>query len=191
MPLRRMLFALAIAALLPVLAIAQSSLAPGDEYFGKMKMSALGVRYAIQHLKIAAYHHATWPQNILHDTLQADDALYDWSKKYPKDTWLAQTAWGLVGLYEMIPGSIARNHAQAALDYLVKVWPKTKYAHDARLLLKNGLPPQPAEWTMPTPAPAATPSPSPAPSAPASPGLPAPPESPVPTDNPLPRPTAS
>jgi hypothetical protein len=164
-----------IAAAMPV-----SELAPADEYFGKMQMSGLGIRYSIQHLRVAAYHHDLAPRDLLNKTLMTDDAFFSWTHKYRHDSWIEQTGWALAELYALIPGPNAHTHRLVVLRYLAQAFPRTKYAHNARILLAKPLPDQPAAWTMPTPVPP-PPTPSPTPSPSASPG-----QSPSPSESPSP-----
>ena len=178
---RRFLVALLGVALIAA-AAPTTELAPADEYFGKTQMSGLGIRYSIQHLRVGAYHHDLAPRDLLNKTLLTDDAFFSRNHKYPHDSWLAQTGWALAELYALIPGPNAHTHRLVVLRYLAQGFPKTKYAHNARILRAKALPAQPAAWTMPTPVP--PPTPTPLPSA-------APAESPLPSESPSPSESAS
>src|SRR5690349_16228917 len=75
------------------------ALAPADRYFGRMKMSPIGIRMQIGILS----RNYTWrtmsDDQILHDAEFVRDALDDWRVKFPKDPWLAPTSLHLAQLY--------------------------------------------------------------------------------------------
>jgi hypothetical protein len=60
-------------------------LAPADEYFGRMKMSVLGIRNALDGLERRAQ---SGDRNVTSMLALVDDAIADWRSKYPRDTWL-------------------------------------------------------------------------------------------------------
>ncbi len=57
--------------------------APADEYFGRTKLSPLGVRNALLH--ITKYLDAGWGPQMTPDALNVIDALDDWRQQYPRD----------------------------------------------------------------------------------------------------------
>ena len=155
--------------------VAKSQDAPADEYFGPFKYSAISVRMKINML--GRSYHERWSDDasIVHDALLVESSYRAWAAKYPKDRWLAPTAYHLAQLYQDVQTQDARNHARAMYEFLVKNYPASKEAHAARVRLSQGFAPLHAESPVkPTPSPygpAATPSgaPSPEPSASASP----------------------
>jgi hypothetical protein len=63
-------------------------LAPADEYFGRMKMSVLGIRNALDGLERRA---STGDRNVASMSGQlalVNDAMQDWRVHYPRDSWL-------------------------------------------------------------------------------------------------------
>jgi hypothetical protein len=64
--------------------------APADEYFGRMKMSFLGMNNTFRDAAISSGDHTTDPR-IAHKVALAEDALDAWAKKYPRDPQLART----------------------------------------------------------------------------------------------------
>src|ERR1700752_7553 len=64
--------------------------APGDEYFGKMKMSYLGINNTYKDEAIRAGDFTT-DSNLINKVNLADDALDSWSAKYPYDPALARS----------------------------------------------------------------------------------------------------
>ncbi len=57
--------------------------APADEYFGKTKLSPIGVRNALLH--ITKYLDAGWGSRMTGEALYVVDALDDWRQQYPRD----------------------------------------------------------------------------------------------------------
>jgi len=57
--------------------------APADEYFGRSKLSPIGVRNALLH--ITKYLDAGWGPQMTGDALYVVDALDDWRQQYPRD----------------------------------------------------------------------------------------------------------
>jgi len=157
------------------LTLAQAAMtsAPGDRYFGKLKMSALRIRYETMQLKKRYENHELLPDQTMHLVLLTDDAFRQWAQQYPKDAWLPSTGYALAHLYEELPGSQARDRAVTILIYVTSHFPRTPYAARSRDQLHRGVAvkPNPA-WAHPSPqasspAPASpvpvVPSPSPSP----------------------------
>ncbi len=57
--------------------------APADEYFGRTKLSPLGVRNELT--RIGKYLDAGWGDRMTNDTLWVVDSLEDWQHQYPRD----------------------------------------------------------------------------------------------------------
>ena len=57
--------------------------APADEYFGRTKLSPIGVRNALLH--ITKYLDAGWGAQMTPEALYVVDALDDWRQQYPRD----------------------------------------------------------------------------------------------------------
>ncbi len=145
--------------------------APADQYFGKLKMSALRIRYETMQLKKRYENHDLLPDQTLHLLLLTQDAFDEWARLYPKDPWLASTGYELAQLYEELPGTVARDHAVALLVYVKSHFPETSYARESRDQLHRGIRAklEPAWASTPSPTPSATPVVTPAPSPSASP----------------------
>ena len=155
--------------------------APVDQYFGKLKMSALRIRYEIVSIRDRYETHKILPGDALHLALLTEDAFDDWARKYPKDSWLASTGYMFAKVYAEMPGTTARDHAVKLYTFVSSQFPATRYASESRDALHRGVAvrPEPA-WAAQTPSP--SPSPSPAASATASAAAPATPSpSPSPT----------
>jgi hypothetical protein len=162
--------------------------APADEYFGPFKYSAISTRTKIDMLGRSYRERWADDASIVHDAGLVQSSLEAWTQKYPKDRWLAPTAFHLAQLYMEIQTADARNHARAMFEYVAKTYPSTPQGKSARLRLKQGFPPLHDESPVsPTPSPyapsAANASPAPAagdvPATPAVPGSTAAPASPA------------
>jgi len=127
----------------------RSRLAPADEYFGHMKISVIeiGNRLKDVTLKIEAKRldEAAAYGNLKY-TL---DAMQDWTKKYPGDTWGPRSMFALERLYAHFSSPAARNRAVHEQKLLVAYFPGSPEARYERAEL--------AARTIFTPAPASTP----------------------------------
>ncbi len=131
-----------------------SDLAPADEYFGHMRLSPLGIRHMIFSLAADLHRARRKPDAIEHDALSVQDALQDWSTRYPRDSWLPAALWNLAVLYEELPGAGARLHAIAVLQKIRDDFSGTAFATNARRDLERGIGVRPwPRWagTPPTP----------------------------------------
>jgi hypothetical protein len=158
--------------LLLVIAQGASVDAPADQYFGRMKMSGLRIRYELMQLKPRYEKHQLLPEEAAHLVELDEDAFYAWAAAYPKDSWLASSGYLLAQLYAELPGSDARARAVRAYTYVKTHFPTTSYGKESIAALHRGVPvrPDPA-WAVAMRAARATPTPSPSPSALPSPSI--------------------
>ena len=140
--------------------------APVDQYFGKLKMSALRIRYEVVSIRDRYETHKILPEEALHLALLTEDAFDDWARKYPKDSWLASTAYMFAKVYAEMPGATAREHAVKLYTFVSSKFPSTHYASESRAALHRGVAvrPDPA-WAVQRRAELAAHTPSPSPSA--------------------------
>jgi hypothetical protein len=125
-------------------------LAPLDEYFGRLKMSVLGVRNKVTRLGLDADLHPEHDAAVLAQAVFVEDAMRDWARKYPYDRWLPRYAYALETMYERIPGPEAHRRAVRQVDYITAYFPATPYARIGRAKLVTGLPtPIPGATTEP------------------------------------------
>ena len=144
--MRRSFGTLAVMAAVALLAAAPLSPdAPADQYFGPLKMSALEIRSRIDKLGQAYAKRWADDDSIVHDAGLIESSLDAWAARYPHDHWLPPTAFHLAQLYQEIQTPIARAHARAMYEYLVRTFPRAPQAHLARLRLAHGFPPLVAE----------------------------------------------
>jgi hypothetical protein len=120
---------------IPVVHVLSYKVAPADEYFGRLKMSILGIRNVIKDdaLKIDA-DPAQGP-GVISGIAMTEDALHDWEAKYPQDTWLPHSLFTLERLYAKIDSDIARAKAKATMAWLVHDFPQSPQAKIGRIEL--------------------------------------------------------
>ncbi len=139
--------------------------APADQYFGKLKMSALRVRYETMQLKKRYETHQLRADETIHLLVLTEDAFEEWSRLYPKDPWLASTGFAMAHLYEELPGQLSRDRAVKLFVYVKTSFPNTHYAAESRNELHEGIRVKPMPSASPVPTPTTTPTGSGAPSA--------------------------
>ncbi len=69
-------------------AVAASRLAPADEYFGHLKMSILGIRNQLRDLETRSAWRGETRRQLLGKATFIEDAMAEWSRKYPGDPWI-------------------------------------------------------------------------------------------------------
>ena len=112
--------------------------APADEYFGKLKMSVLGIRNTIKDVGANIEIDQTrWAQQAS-KALFAEDATRDWERKYPKDTWLAKTVFALERMYAKLDTDEGRKRSLATMHWLVHDFPTTWYGKTGKRELAQG-----------------------------------------------------
>ena len=137
--MRRFLMALAVAvatlssaAPVPALADPSSSLAPADRYFGRLKMSILGVRNSLKDLSARADAHPEDSEHVYDKAVLVEDALRDWQKHFPRDPWIPKYAFSLAQLYAKLDMDDARVRKNDTLDWLIATYPESEYAQQPR-----------------------------------------------------------
>lgn len=177
--------------------------APGDEYFGRMKMSYLGINNTFRDDLIRAGAYTTDP-HLVSQIEWADDALTSWAKKYPNDPQLARSYFLAFQMYRKV---WIQEYQQKAWDYahiVIKKWPSSFFGKALKKDLAIGFTehyfatpvacsslaitasPNPHSTATPTASPSPTPTPTPAPGQPKAEVLPVPCLTPTPSPTPLP-----
>jgi hypothetical protein len=183
--------------------------APGDEYFGRMKMSYLGINNTFRDDLIRAGSYTTDPK-LIGQIHWADDALLAWADKYPNDPQLARSYFLAFQMYRKI---WTQEYQQKAFEYAsitIKKWPNSFFGKALKKDLAIGYTehyfatPVPCESLVtatpsgspnphatmtatpsPTPSPTPVPTPTPAPGQPKVEILPVPCSTPIPTPTPV------
>ncbi len=97
--------------------------APADEYFGRLKLSILGIRNTIRDLGLRADADPVRAPTILGTAALTEDAMHDWELKYPHDTWIPPAILALERLYAKVDSDDARAHAKVVMVWLVHDYP--------------------------------------------------------------------
>jgi len=106
--------------------------APADEYFGRLKMSILGIRNELHDLALRLQYSPASGEAVLGTAALVENAMHDWEHKYPADPWLARSVYDLTTLYSHVHS--ARGHVRAAhaLRWLLSRYGRTRYGALAR-----------------------------------------------------------
>jgi hypothetical protein len=128
--MKRVLLALVLALSFaaPVFAGPTTNLAPADRYFGRLKMSILGVRNSLKDLSARADAHPEDAEHIFDKAVLVEDALRDWHAHFPLDPWIPKFAYSLAQLYGKLDSDDARVRRNDTLDWLVATFPESEYA---------------------------------------------------------------
>lgn len=177
--------------------------APGDEYFGRMKMSYLGINNTFHDDLIRAGAYTT-DSKIISRISFADDALLSWAKKYPNDPQLARSYFLAFQMYRKVWTHEFQDKAWSYAHIVIRKWPGSFFGKALSKDIQIGftehyfadplpcpaLPtPLPSGAPRPTPTPTLTPTPSPTPSPTPAPGQPKTEVLPAPCVAPTPFPT--
>jgi len=114
--------------------------APADEYFGRLKLSILGIRNTIKDMGLKADADPAHAANAVMGSVGlTEDALRDWEKKYPQDGWIPATIFSLERLYAKVDSDEARAHARVTMAWLVRDYPASPPAKIAKKELAQHL----------------------------------------------------
>lgn len=109
-----------------------AKVAPADEYFGRLKMSILGVRNQLKDLSAKVAFNPDRGGDQLGAAGMVEDAIHDWEHKYPGDGWLPKSVYDLSQLYSSIHTPEGQIRATRTLQWLVNRYPRCAYAGAAR-----------------------------------------------------------
>jgi len=82
----------------PTRSASSPSSAPADEYFGKMKLSYLGINNSLKDATIMAGDHTDFPA-VIQKIAFAENAFLDWQAKYPSDPQLPRSMFLMARAY--------------------------------------------------------------------------------------------
>lgn len=95
-----------------------SKVAPADEYFGRLKMSILGIRNELRDLDQRLTFSPDKAGDVLGSAAFIEDAIRDWQAKYPADPWLPRSVYQLTHLYSRIHSPDGHAKAVSSLRWL-------------------------------------------------------------------------
>jgi hypothetical protein len=113
-------------------AITVVHVAPADEYFGRLKMSILGIRNQLHDLDMKLQYTPEKSEDVIGSAAMVEDAIRDWERKYPADPWLAKDVYQLTVLYARIDTDHGRQVEAHAMHWLLGRYGKTAYAAQAK-----------------------------------------------------------
>ena len=96
-----------------------SRVAPADEYFGRLKMSILGIRNELRDLDQRLTFSPDAGPAVLGSAAMVEDAIRDWQAKYPADPWLPRSVYQLTHLYARVHSGDGHLKAVSTLHWLV------------------------------------------------------------------------
>jgi hypothetical protein len=111
--------------------------APADEYFGRMKMSYLGMNNTFRDASISSGDHTT-DTRIANKIALAEDALEDWAHKYPRDPQLARTYYLATVVERKIWLQPNQDRAWIYLHRLVTLFPDSYFGKHLKADLAIG-----------------------------------------------------
>ena len=101
--------------------------APADEYFGKFKLSNLGIRNIIHDITIEGNSPLALPHQVTRIS-GAESALGDWASKYPRDLWLPGTIVKLATLLQSKQQPLYDEAAVSLYYLLLEHYPNTWFS---------------------------------------------------------------
>lgn len=167
--------------------------APADRYFGRLKLSYLGINNTLRDAAITSGAHTTEP-GIISKIGFAEDALTDWERRFPRDPQLARTYFLAIQSEKKIWVKPNQERAWIYMNRIVKIFPATYFGKIVKKDMAVGFTEHyyadPVPCATPTPAPTETPQPSATP-APSRGSRSTPTPTPTATPSPTPEPAAA
>jgi hypothetical protein len=106
--------------------------APADEYFGKLKMSILGIRNTIKDQGLKVDFDPAGASSTFNAIALTEDAIRDWEHKYPCDSWIPGSIFALEHYYTKIHTADGVKHVHATFAWLRHDFPKNRLVASAR-----------------------------------------------------------
>ncbi len=135
--------------------------APLDEYFGRMKLSPIGIGNEL-HLIASRSQNASDAKNSLPLLTLIEDSMHDWEHKYPHDDWIPKNLARLEHDYLLVPTLGGRIHAMRVIEWLRSDYPGTPALDRAQREAEQAMGlPTPTPSPLPVSPPEAVPTPTP------------------------------
>lgn len=106
--------------------------APADEYFGKLKLSILGIRNTIKDQGLKVDVDPDRAESTFNAIALTEDAIRDWQHKYPCDSWIPGSIFALEHFYTKIHTADGVRHVHATFAWLYHDYPRHKLIASAR-----------------------------------------------------------
>jgi hypothetical protein len=115
------------------------ALAPADEYFGRARLSVLGIANTIRDAG-ARLDEGAAPASMVDGPLWfVEDALRDWERQFPRDPWIARDLYALELAYVRVRAPQGTALARKSATWLCRDYPDSPFVRDARLALGDGI----------------------------------------------------
>jgi hypothetical protein len=114
-----------------------NSSAPGDEYFGRMKISYLGIDNTFRDGSISAGDF-TIEERLIAKLAFADEALQRWAAKYPSDPQLSRAYFLGFVVFRKVYTQPGQETAWRYVQLLAKKYPNTYFGKTAKALMAKG-----------------------------------------------------
>ncbi|MDQ2680342.1 MAG: hypothetical protein M3Y21_04875 [Candidatus Eremiobacteraeota bacterium] len=102
--------------------------APADEYFGRMKMSVLGIHNELMRLSVQAKRDPAHPERVANLAALLENSIHDWEQHYPRDPWLARHIYGLARVYAVMRSADGHIRAFHTFEWLARRYHSTQYS---------------------------------------------------------------
>jgi len=146
--------------------------APADRYFGRLKLSFLGINNTFRDASVSAGDHTADPA-IATKIALADEALIDWAGHFPRDPQLARTYYLAIDIDKRIWLKANQEEAWTYMNRIVARFPDSYFGKIIKKNLAIGFTehyyadavacPTPKPTPEPTPVPTVAPTPAPTP----------------------------
>jgi hypothetical protein len=113
-------------------AAANPVVAPADEYFGRMKLSILGIGNILHDTKLREAYDPAHASDNYAKLAFAEDALEDWAAKYPEDTWIPGKAYYMSHEFWAMNTADADRAAERCRALLLTRFAASRYSSRAR-----------------------------------------------------------
>lgn len=123
---------------------APPKVAPADEYFGRMKMSILGITNSIRDTATRESFNPSQASQYYGSLALTEDALADWAHKYPQDSWIPKRAYDLSHDFWLMHTPAADTMANKCRWMLISQFPHDRWAVIARTETEQKVAPTPA-----------------------------------------------
>jgi hypothetical protein len=110
----------------------RAAVAPADEYFGRMKMSILGITNSIRDTGIREGFDPAGAAQYYGSLALTENALEDWARKYPQDGWIPRRAYDMSHDFWLMHTSDADAQADHCRTILFALFPRNRWAVIAR-----------------------------------------------------------
>jgi len=120
-------------------------LAPGDEYFGPLKQSIIGIRNTLRDLGLRYDVNHDISKQTFASAQLTERSIRDWQKKYPKDGQLPRAVFLLQRLYTKVLSQESRDRARSTAQWLSSDFSRSPQARQlGKTLAMEHLTPLPA-----------------------------------------------